>query len=307
MPQQRYINFGDTVLARRINEISTAIVDKGVLTGANFSVGLTGNSLRVGPNKVMLEELLLIETGNTDLLLGFGNPPTLPQDATDWTIIYEHINQDIQGGVPANMLAVEGIFGFNELANSTVLGWVRYPGGGVPLSAEMFLEAPKLQVRNPQNFSTDIKVPPFVPNIHLISESPSPNSSTQVDKFDVLTLKAFMELTNVSASISTITQYFPFAAGPQPSNRILIEASTDLGASVTVSLVSEDGTVFPAENGTISNTSGLFESREVFVLDVEADKFKENRPFFVSLTTQLNPGRKALISLVGVSSNFLPF
>jgi len=307
MAQQRFINFGDTILARRINQIATAIVDKGVLSGANFSVGLTGNTLRVGPSKVMLGELLLIETGNTDLILGFGNPPSLPQDPVDWTIVYEHINENVQGGVPALMLAVEGLFGFEDLDNSTVLGWVRYPGGNIPLSPEMFLEAPKIQVTNPQNFTTDVKVPPFVPNTYVFSESPTPGAITKIDEFNPLTLKAFMTLTNSSASVGTIVQYFPFVTGPQVPNKLLLEANAELGASVTVSLVAEDGSIFPAQAGTVSNTSGIFEEIEVSVQNVDASKFLPNRPFFVSVTTQLNPGRKAEISLVGASSSFLPF
>jgi len=307
MAQNRFINFGDTVLARRINEISTAIVSKGVLEGGSFSVGLTSNTLRVGPNKAMLDELLLVENGNTDLMLGFGTPPTLPQDSTDWTIVYEHINQNVQGGVPATMLALEGLFGFEDLENTTVLGWVRYPGGGVPLNPTMFVEAPKLQLSNPTEFSSNVKVPPFVPNIYIQSESPSVGAISASDEYDVVNLKAFMELENTAAAINTIQHYVPFVAGVRAPNRILLEASVDLGASVKAALVSEDGTVFPAENDTITNTSNVFVSREMTIVNVDVTKFQQNRPYFVSITTQLNPGKRAFLSIVGTSSNFLPF
>jgi hypothetical protein len=231
----------------------------------------------------------------------------LPQDPTDWTIVYEHINQNIQGGVPAIMLSLEGLFGFDDLANTTVLGWVRYPGGGVPLDVTMFVEAPKLQIGNPSEFPSIVQVPPFVPKVYVQAETPTPGAITQVDGYDPPNLQAFMELENTAAAINTIQQFVPFVAGLQPPNRILLEASVELGAAVTASLVSEDGTVFPATNSTITNTSSVFEFREMQVVNVDATKFAQNRPYFVSLSTQLNPGKKAFISIVGTSSNFLPF
>ena len=65
--------------------------------------------------------------------------------------------------------------------------------------------------------------------------------------------------------------------------------------------------IFPAENDTITNTSSVFEFREMQVKNIDVRKVAQNRPYFVSLTTQLNPGKKAFISIVGTSSNFLPF
>jgi hypothetical protein len=72
-------------------------------------------------------------------------------------------------------------------------------------------------------------------------------------------------------------------------------------------LIAEDGTVFSATNNVIENTSNLFEFREMVVEDLDDSKFAPDRPYFVSLTTQLNAGRKAFISLVGTNINYLPF
>ncbi len=301
MAQQRFINFGDTVLAQRVNAISTAIVNHGVLSGGTFSVGITNRTLRVSPNKVMLNELLLIEDNFTDILVDIEGT-----DPQDFTVLYEHTNQNVQGGVPAILLIVSGLFGFDDLDNSTVLGWVQYPGGSVPLDVTMFIEAPKLEVRNPSEFPSLVQLPPFVPKIYIQSES-TVDAISQQDDYDPFNLKAFMELENVAAAINSIQQLFPFVAGVQAPNRIILEASVELGASVVASLISEDGTVFPAENDTITNTSSIFEFREMQVKNVDVTKFAQNRPYFVSLTTQLNPGKKAFISIVGTSSNFLPF
>ena len=171
----------------------------------------------------------------------------------------------------------------------------------------MFTEAPKLQIRNPEEFPSDVQLPPFVDNIYIQLEDPTAGAITQEDKYDANNLIAFMELENTASAINTIQQLFPFVSKLEAPNRLLVEASVELGASVTASLIAEDGTVFEADNDTITNTSNTFEFREMPVQNVDTTKFEQNRPYFVSITTQLNPGKKALISIVGTSSNFLPF
>lgn len=307
MAQQRYINFGDTVLAQRINEISTAIVVPAVLSGANFSVGLGGKSVDISPHNVMLNDLLLTEDATLNLVIG----NTLPVDPTDYTIVYEHSNQQVQGGVPAILLIREGLIGFDSVPNTVVLGWVRWTGAGTELQPEMFIEAPKLQLTNPTVFPSDVIVPPFVPTVYTRAESPGAGDTTATDVFNTLSLDAgtpaaYMELENTSASINTLTQVFPFVSKAQAPNRIIVEANVPLGGSVTVSLVDEEGNEYPATDGTITNTASQFESREVQVPNVDITKFAQNRPYYVQLVSQLNPGKLAQVSIIGTSSNFLP-
>lgn len=300
MAQQRFINFGDTVLADRINEISTAIVESGVLSGAGFSL-FDDETLSIGPSSVMLPTLLLEESVSTNILI------PLTSGAKDYTVVYEHLNQNVQGGVAAQLLLLEGIFSFGDLENTVVLGWVRYPGGSVPLETGFFIEAPKLQISNPTTFPSDIMLPAYLDKIHVQSESPAPGSIIQIDVYDKVNFRAFLELENSAASVQTIQHFFPFIVVTTPPDRLILEVSAELGAAVTIELVAEDGTTFSATNNTISNTSNLFEFREMTVEDMDDSKFAPDRPYFVSLTTQLNPGKKAFISLVGTNINFLPF
>lgn len=300
MAQQRFINFGDTVLADRINEISTAIVESGVLSGAEFSV-FDAETLAVGPSSVMLPTLLMEESVATNV------PIPLTSGAQDYTVVYEHLNQNVQGGVAAQLLLLKGIFDFGDLENTVILGWVKYPGGSIPLDDEFFIEAPKLQISNPTTFPSDIMLPPYLDKIHVQDESPIPGSIVQTDVYDEVNFKAFLELENTSASIQTIQHLFPFVVITSPPDRLVAEVSAELGASVTIELIAEDGTVFSATNNVFSNTSNLFEFREMTVQGMDDSKFAPDRPYFVSLTTQLNTGRKAFISLVGTNINFLPF
>ena len=213
----------------------------------------------------------------------------------------------MQGGAPASLLLLNGIFAFGDLENSVILGWVRYPGGSVPLSQTFFTEAPKLRVSNPAVFPSNLLLPPYLAKIHIQDESPTPGSILQNDGYDILNQKAYLELENGAASIQSITHFYPFAVTDLSPDRILIEVNADLGASVTVTLVAENGTVFVPENNIISNTSNVFEFREMIISNIDRSLFQLNRPYFVSLFTQLNPSRKALVSLVGTNTNFLPF
>jgi hypothetical protein len=126
--------------------------------------------------------------------------------------------------------------------------------------------------------------------------------------YDAANWKAFLELENTDLSSAQYIQHlFPFIVETTPPDRLIAEVSAELGAGVTVELIAEDGTVFAATNNVIENTSNLFEFREMVVEDLDDSKFAPDRPYFVSLTTQLNAGRKAFISLVGTNINYLPF
>lgn len=304
MAQTRFINFGDTVLASRLNEITQALVVPGVLEGAALSVGV-GDTVVVGPNKVMLNDLLLVEDSSTSLAIA-----NLPTIATDYTIVYEHTDQQVQGGVPAQMLIKEGLFGFESLTDTVVLGWVRWPGGGGGLSTTMFIEAPKLQITNPSEFVSDVMIPPFVPRIHVQTPAVA-GLITATDTYEKVYTptggaKAYMLVTNAASVLDSIVYYVPFVAGVDPPNKIILEVDAEAGASVQAALVDEYGTSYAATLDTITNTSGLFVSREMQVNSVDTTKFSQNRPYFVSLTTQLSASKTASISLVGTSSNFLP-
>jgi hypothetical protein len=308
MTQQRFINFGDTVLATRINQISTAIMDAGVLSGAAFSV-FDSDHLSVGPSRVMLTDLLLEESVSTNILIDLSAGPK------NYTIVYEHQNQNVQGGSAAQMLRLDGIFSFGDLENTVILGWVIYPGGSVALDTRFFIEAPKLRIENPTTFPSDIMLPPYLDKIHLQREWDTPGSITQTDVWDTTTdglgnityLKAFLKLENIAANEQSIQHIFPFIVVTTPPDRLIAEVSAELGANVTIELIAEDGTVFSAVNNDINNTSNLFEFREMPVIDMDNSKFAPDRPYYVSLTTQLNVGRKAFISLVGTNINYLPF
>jgi hypothetical protein len=308
MAQQRFINFGDTVLADRINQISTAIVEAGVLSGAEFSV-FDSDTLAVGPNSVMLPTLLLEESVSTHITI----PPT--QGPIGYTIVYEHTNQNVQGGVAALMDKKTGIFSFGDLENTVILGWVLYPGGSIPLNESFFIEAPKLQIANPTTFPSDIMLPPYLDKIHVQSESEPVGSITQTDVFDKFDFladpiqagKAYLELENTSVDTEIIQHLFPFVVVTTPPDRLIAEVSAELAVSVTIELIAEDGTVFEAANNNINNTSNLFEFREMPVIGMDDSLFAPDRPYFVSLTSQIAPGKKAFISLVGTNINFLPF
>ncbi len=300
MAQQRFINFGDTVLADRINQISTAIVESGVLSGAEFSV-FDSETLAIGPSSVMLPTLIMEESVSTNILI------PLSAGAQDYTIVYEHLNQNVQGGVAAQMIRKTGIFSFGDLENTIILGWVRYPGGSIPLETGFFIEAPKLQITNPATFPSDIMLSPYLHQIHVQREWNDSGSITQTDVYDKVNYKAYLELENIATSGQYIQHLFPFVVVTTPPDRLIAEVSAELGASVEIELIAEDGTVFSAANNVISNTSSLFEFREMTVEDMDNSKFAPNRPYFVSLTTQLNTGKKAFISLVGTNINYLPF
>jgi hypothetical protein len=66
--------------------------------------------------------------------------------ATDYTVIYQLEDTVTLGGSPAILRLLSGIKRQEDFTDATILGWIRYQGGSVPLSSSFFIQPSSLRI-----------------------------------------------------------------------------------------------------------------------------------------------------------------
>jgi len=141
MTQLRLINFGSTADAAKTKTINAQFFGPQVLrASAPFLLAVAPDELQLQPHSVVFANgVVLVEDEIKTFTI-----PTLPT-AVDYTLLYQHIDEDIIGGSVATLELRTGLF--ESLPNSVILGWIRYPGGSVEIDATMIFRAPTGQVQ----------------------------------------------------------------------------------------------------------------------------------------------------------------
>jgi len=131
MSQKRFIDFGTGADASKVKTIHRQLFAPQVLRADDpFFSALAPDQLIVQPHAVMFESgVILVEDEVLSVTINTTFTPA------NYTIYYEHIDEDQIGGSSAQFKTTGGLQ--QALANSVILGWVVYPGGSVPLSNSM--------------------------------------------------------------------------------------------------------------------------------------------------------------------------
>lgn len=131
MSQRRFVNFGADANASTVKTINSILAAPQVLRAtAPFFQASAPDQLVVRPHSVIFESGMLLDENET---LTFTVPTTF--GAADYTLLYEHIDEDIIGGTAAIVELRGGLL--DAVPNTVILGWVRYPGGSVQLDPTM--------------------------------------------------------------------------------------------------------------------------------------------------------------------------
>lgn len=129
MSQRRFVDFGADANASAIKTMNSTLAAPQVLRATQpFFQAVAPDQLVIRPHAVIFEAGMILdepETTSFTVPTGFS--------AADYTVLYEHADEDIIGGVAATYELRGGLV--NDLPGTVVLGWVRYPGGSVPLAA----------------------------------------------------------------------------------------------------------------------------------------------------------------------------
>lgn len=140
MAQQRINIFGSLIDTADLPTMVASLFSPGRFLGCDFEVGGV-DLLRVSPGSALLPDgVLIIEDEPKTLVIGNSS------FAADYTVLYQLEDSSTLGGSPATLRATAGITKQSSFTDSVVLGWIRYPGGSVPLSSAHFVQPFPLRV-----------------------------------------------------------------------------------------------------------------------------------------------------------------
>ena len=140
MAQSRITIFGDLIDTADMPTVITNILAPGRLVGNDFVVAAS-DFMQITPGSCLLPNGILVVENETQSLV-------VPNSslATDYTVIYQLEDTITLGGSPAILRLLSGAKQQADYTDGTILGWIRYPGGSVPLDAGFFVQPSHLRI-----------------------------------------------------------------------------------------------------------------------------------------------------------------
>jgi hypothetical protein len=144
--QKRYLDSGTPYTWEAWCALHANMAYPGVYSGLDLSPASTGDLQLAAGSFLIPVGILVVETASFTLPIA-GFPPAL---ATDYTVYsrYQPVALGLTGGGPVTYGITASLLSSPPYPDSIILGWIRHPGGGIPLYTSMVTSAPKL---NPWN------------------------------------------------------------------------------------------------------------------------------------------------------------
>lgn len=140
---QRRLNiFGDLIDTADLPEMISNIMSAGRLTGNDFVVAASDYMSITAGTCLLPDGVLVLENEVKSLVIPNSSL------AMDYTVIYQLEDTMTLGGSPAILRLLSGIKRQQDFTDGTILGWVRYPGGSIPLSQSFFIQPSHLKISN---------------------------------------------------------------------------------------------------------------------------------------------------------------
>ena len=140
MSQYRLNTYGALIETSDQPEMAANLMSPGRLVGNDFQVAAS-DLLQVSSGSCLLPDgVTVIETEIKTIVVN------LSSQAADYTVLYQLEDTTTLGGSPAILTLLGGIKRQKDLTDSTILGWIRYPGANVPLDTSFFIQPSHLRV-----------------------------------------------------------------------------------------------------------------------------------------------------------------
>lgn len=306
MTQQRFDNFGDSIIAYSTNQARSKLFGPVVLSGGIFSV--SSNTLSISAVSVLLPSGVVVSDDQSQIISLDSVPGS---SSTTYTIVYTHSDQSIIHGTAAVIEVFNGLIEQSAVANGTILGWVKYPGGNVSLSINHIVSSRTYRVENDVS-KNDIAnlgciLPPMSDKFLAYSSSGAVITISDIcDVSNPSLIKAYTQFYNSSSTISgNVIKVLPFICGKYPPGLISLELYADLDAEVSVTIIDSTGVEISPTNNVITNTT-IFMNRNI-IIDPDYSLFAERSVFLVKLNILLDPLKRIRFKHIGYSTYNLPF
>ena len=309
MPQTRIDNYGQTATSRWENLSLYATQRKGVYRGFDLALDLSGN-LIINPGYFVVNstvntvEQLVVVWESTYVGL---SSPALPAAATDYTVVATHDNREILGGVQVSYEVRTGLFG--TVTDGTVIGWIFHPGGGVAITVDMLLSAPKEMSTEYADLSVMTKpvdiLAPFYSRSYL--ETIGPNVTVTDPSWDPAAFIIFQlaENSGTAPGAELARQIIQFYTDTYRPASFDLYIKTDPAPQTFLT-----AEVFDTAQAPVIATGGPFFGTGAWewvklTLDRTDGTFTDKSPYTLRLTHNLAVGGK--IRLGAIRANFWPY
>jgi hypothetical protein len=303
--QTRFYNYGQTYNSAQHNDARFAVTAPGPYQGFGLSADAANNIVIAAGYGALHDGYVWKEDG--DNLVDF-SAYILP-GAADYTICAVHVDRQILGGATVTYEVRAGI-AFTIL-DGVVLGWVRYPGGAIPLATAHLQKAPNLLL---SSYGPDI-----VTSVAETRYAPINNANgcfTQsVGVNTTLTPLAFdgsfvlsQDLVNGGGAPEQSIQHMQFYAGVRPPSSFDFWLAIDTEPNTNLTAQVFDTALVPvAAPEVVLGTAGAWASRTMTLNynNVTAATFDYGEPYTLRLTYNLGAGRT--IKLAKITASCWPY
>lgn len=298
MVQRRVVDYGALADASDIKKVIEGLARSSVLIGFRF--GVSGvNKMRIFPGTAVTNQgVMIIEDEIVELEVP--NTTTSQQ----YTVYYQHQDEDISGGVPADLKLGSGFLNPEDV-DGVVLGYVDYPGDAIPLNATMFTQEPETYLRNfiPNRNNADWLVP--IRNQGYMVTSTSGSALTLTDTWDAVNSQMFLKMQNnvSSASNATAVITFPFKVRSFPYALLQLRMQIDLAVTVEFLMIDTDGNEFNITEIPLAASADF--SLYQYQIPKEA-KQDPNRIIYIQMIVNAAYTRVIKLQGIGLSEYNLP-
>ena len=302
MSQQRIQDYGSPVVAQSLKSLVDSITTPGILSGNEF-VRDAASRMRINPGSCVTDQGVIIIEDEIKLLT-INNT----SNAVDYTVYYSHVDVDISGGEPAELTLETGLL-TPDVVSGCILGYVRYPGGGIELQQSHLIQPPplKLGVVTPTKENASWLVP-IKSSSYMITYT----SGATINITDTWTTYTpiggsardimYIKLKNNQIVTGTVTLTFPFKVSELPFSLLQMILSTDINALVTPYFIDSFGNITTLGTGFTGQSEFLLKTESISQTTLQTP----NTIVYLQLMVSLAVGKEARIQALGLNTYNLP-
>lgn len=299
MSQKRIQDYGSPVVAQSLKSLIKSLVTSAILDGNEFIVE-GSDRVRVNPGScVTYQGVIIIEDEPKVLTIVNTSSPV------DYTIFYSHTDADISGGVAAILTLDTGILTPANV-DGVILGYIRYPGSGVPLAQSHFIQPPILRIGDVSPTRSNVPWRSPIKSFGYMVTAASGGVFSITDTYDTSGSKPemYVKIRNNSLAIGSTTLTFPFKVSDNPLSLLQVVLATDVNATVTPKFIDSQGSI------TVLSASALTGEPALLLksLTIGGDTVQtSNTLVYVQLDISLAVNREVKLQSIGVSEYNLPY
>lgn len=303
MSQQRIQDYGSPVVAQSLKSLIDAITTPGILSGNEF-VKDASNRMRINPGSCVTQEGVIIVEDEIKLLT-INNT----SNAVDYTVYYYHTDVDISGGEAAELILDTGLL-TSDVISGCILGYVRYPGGGIPLEQSHFIQPPPLKIGTlmPTKENSNWIIP--IKSHGYLSTYTSGATLNITDTWTTYTPAGsttprnimYVKVRNNGITTGVTTLTFPFKVKDLSYSLLQIILSTDINALVTPIFIDSIGNSFTLGSGFTGQSEFLLKTETIPRTALQT----ANTIVYLQLMISLAVGKEARIQALGLNEYNLP-